>query len=175
MLLEGLTQPGWPKYRKEGGLCRRCLPVGRGELFQIQDDFMWQICSSSNTPFPPNALHPYIQQMALASFTISPKANAWRSSLKKGDKNLKTHLMLDKWVTVACLQSASQLEIISCLFLYPCLAWVPFSCSLAVWGNSCLGTVIPVSVKQGTTGRINSMGSPASVFVSPDAELGCRM
>lgn len=35
--------------------------------------------------------------------------------------------------------------------------------------------MIPVPVRQGTTGRINSMGSPASVFVSPDAGLGCRM
>lgn len=125
--------------------------------------------------FLPNALHPYIQQMALASLTSSPKVNVWRSSLKKRGKNLKIHLMLVKRVAGACLQSASQLEIISCLFLCPCLAWVPFSCSLAVWGSSCLGTVIPVSVKQGTTGGINSLGSPASVFGSPDAELGCRM
>lgn len=45
----------------------------------------------------------YIQQMKLASFIIFLKANVWRSSfgwVRKWDKNLKTHLLIVKWVIV---------------------------------------------------------------------------
>lgn len=142
--MEGLTQPGWPKYRKEGGLCRQCLPAGHGELFQNWGDaadvlffikhsfsLMFYICVS-------NKWHWH----HLRSFSKGICEGVALDGLRSETKILRpTSVYLTGDCSPSPVHAASWYAYCNFTQLvawFCVLAWVFFSCSLAVWGSSCL-------------------------------------